>query len=131
MLFYCFSRRHWDEVEHHPSYHGSLSEEEAEAILNKVDDSTCYLTRYSEAKSAYMLSVKKTDALSYLHLKIERVRGEGRGRILFQINETKRNNFEELLQHLGDKEVILYVFKGIGSSVPHAKKPEVNGLQYY
>lgn len=50
------------EISYHPSYHGALSGTEAERklILDTADNS--YLTRYSEARKMYILSVLNTNS---------------------------------------------------------------------
>lgn len=44
------------EISSHPSYHGAINKEKAEHKLSKKDR-TCFLTRYSEARDQYTLSV--------------------------------------------------------------------------
>lgn len=45
-------------MDDHNSYHGSITGEEAEQRLKMCSDH-CYLTRYSEAKECYMLTIYK------------------------------------------------------------------------
>ena len=55
----------------HPSYHQSMSAEEAEQRLKKFDGDCCYLTRFCEANRQYMLSVsQKRPTRSIKHFQI-------------------------------------------------------------
>ena len=48
------------EISDHPSYHGALKGTEAETRLIEHGADNCYLTRYSEERKMYILSVLKT-----------------------------------------------------------------------
>ena len=56
----------------HPSYHQSMSAEEAEQRLKKCNGDCCYLTRFCEENRKYMLSVsQKRPTRSIKHFQIE------------------------------------------------------------
>ncbi len=104
----------WNEVKYHPSYHGSISKQRAEEILNSVGDKdNCYITRFSETNSVYRLSVKKRKKISHLKIKAK-VEGD---HVVFQVKGIKRNSFNELLQLLEGEKIRLSESEGIGDCI--------------
>ena len=90
------SLREYDMMDEHPSYHESITSEEAEKRLRKYKKRRCYLTRFSESNTRYILSVyqqKPTETIKHFKLKIEEGLAQVEGK------KTKFENIGRLLEH--------------------------------
>ena len=90
-------------MDEHPSYHGSITSEEAKRRLN-MHGGLCYLTRFSESHQHYMLSVyqdEPTEVIKHFRLLIDRNRDCAQ----IQGMEQSFKNISRLLSHYESKRI--------------------------
>lgn len=88
-----------EDIKHHPSYNGSMTGKKAELRLQQ-HGGNCYLIRYSEANSTYVLSVMKRSAEYENGLKAAH----------FQLNVIKGISFNEY-EVRGSEKTFYDIFK--------------------
>ena len=109
----CTTLHEWEIMGEHPSYHGSITSTEAKRRLQK-HGRRCYLTRYSESNTCYILTVyqeKPAEIIKHFRLRIDRG--------LAQVEEKGMSftNIWRLLNYY-ENHRIDPAFKNIGESYP-------------
>ena len=118
-------------MDEHPSYHGSITSEEAKRRL-QMWGGLCYLTRFSKSNQRYMLSVyqDKLDIIKHFRLLIDRDRNYAQ----IQGKRQSFKNIDRLLHHY-EYERISPAFRSIGIPYREARyvrdeeKERLEGLQ--
>ena len=91
-------------INEHPSYHGVMTNEEAEAILKK-EDSNCYLLRYSRATKSYMLSVmisQDSNPVELIHLVVnikKKIEQPSKSKYELKGTDKRYEHISDLLDH--------------------------------
>lgn len=93
---------------HHDSFHKALTGKEAVERLKICGSNHCYLTRYSEAKKCYRLTVYKKEqkeTVKHFQLSIEK-KGEGEQKVYKIDGKTAIfSSIHEMLQHYENKQI--------------------------
>ena len=85
------------QMSEHRSYHGPLTGDEAEHILKQNTEPNCYLTRYSNNRQSYILSVINAEKKSF-HFQL--IIDNDVPSYEIQGTQKKHNSLDDLLKHL-------------------------------
>lgn len=101
----------------HATYHGAIDTKGAESKLKK-QDSNCFLTRYSESRDQYTLSVRRRREGDWIFRDFDIIITKEKSRTVYEISgtEEKFDDITELLNFYQDKALDNHI-DGIGAEV--------------
>lgn len=75
-------------ISSHPSYHGAINKEKAEQALSKRGGN-CYLTRYSQTRDQYTLSVCRKKGTEWVFQNFDIIITNDDGHVAYEISGTE------------------------------------------